>query len=79
MGQVTDELTGDILGFAQGTFCLVGKAEPCFDLPYKLMIEALYVDSRMVCDGAVADTRMPKVAGEEDGTTKADDFVQLGE
>jgi hypothetical protein len=55
VGEAADKLAGDVLGFVQGAFALVGKAESRLDLSYELVIETFDIDSCVVGDGAIAD------------------------
>ena len=79
VGQPADKLAGNILGFAQGAFALVGKAESRLDLAYEFVIEVLYIHPCMVGNGAITDAGVPEVTWEEDGTTQSDNLAQLTE
>lgn len=68
--QAADELTGDVLGFVMGARALLGKAEACFHLVNKLVVESLYIYSRVVYKGGIADAGVAEVSREEDGTAE---------
>ena len=68
--QAADELTGDVLGFVMGARAFLGKAEACFHLVNKLVVESLYIYSRVVYKGGIADAGVAEVSREEDGTAE---------
>ena len=51
-------------------------SEACFDLGDEFVIEVLYVDSRMVGKGGVADARVAEVSREENGTAEIHNLLQ---